>query len=160
MEPPQMGYEIDVLTVAMRRTAVVGASTTWTDFPRLWPSMLDQVHAFLHTGGVRRYGQNIMLYKGNVRGEAVDVEVGVEVPNVFAPTGRVEPSILPAGVVARTVHRGPYADLGAAHFAVREWCLVNGRDITGMRWEVYGDWREDPESQRTEIYYLLGPQNW
>jgi effector-binding domain-containing protein len=160
MEPPQMGYEIDVLTVAMRRTAVVGASMTWTQFPQQWPSMLDQVYAFLRTGLVRQYGQNIMLYKGNVRGEVVDVEVGVEVPSLFVPTGRVEPSILPAGVVARTVHRGPYGELGAAHFAVREWCLVNGRDITGMRWEVYGDWQQNPDELETEIYYLLGPQGW
>jgi len=54
-----------------------------------------------------------------------------------------------------TVHRGPYDGLDSAHRAVRDWCLANGHAMTGTRWEIYGDWTDDPEELETEVYYLL-----
>jgi hypothetical protein len=39
--------------------------------------------------------------------------------------------------------------------AVRRWCTAQSRDLTGERWEVYGDWREDPSLLETEIFYRL-----
>jgi hypothetical protein len=37
----------------------------------------------------------------------------------------------------------------AAHAAVVDWCDANGHDRTGVRWEVYGRWRGDPDSFET-----------
>jgi hypothetical protein len=45
--------------------------------------------------------------------------------------------------------------LGGAHTAVRSWCAARRLRIAGPRWEVYGDWREDPAELETEVYYLL-----
>jgi hypothetical protein len=42
-----------------------------------------------------------------------------------------------------------------AHEAVLRWCAAEGRDLTGERWEVYGDWHEDPSLLETEIFYRL-----
>jgi effector-binding domain-containing protein len=64
-------------------------------------------------------------------------------------------SVLPAGQAATTVHRGPYDRLGDAHRAIRTWCAKNGHDLAGPRWEVYGDWRDDPADLETEVFYLL-----
>jgi hypothetical protein len=33
---------------------------------------------------------------------------------------------------------------------------ASGRALAGPRWEVYGDWRDDPAELETEVYYLLG----
>jgi effector-binding domain-containing protein len=71
-------------------------------------------------------------------------------------TERVVRSALPAGRVARTVHRGPYGELGWAHRAVLEWCAVQGHRPLGPRWEVYGPHRADPAELTTEVSYLLG----
>ncbi len=30
-----------------------------------------------------------------------------------------------------------------------------GLELAGPRWEIYGDWREDPADLETEVYYLL-----
>jgi effector-binding domain-containing protein len=70
-------------------------------------------------------------------------------------TGRVVASTLPEGPVAMTVHRGPYAELGAAHDAVVQWCDREGHRRTGTRWEIYGPHRDDPAELATEIYWLL-----
>jgi hypothetical protein len=33
--------------------------------------------------------------------------------------------------------------------------VASGRDLTGERWEIYGDWRDDPSLLETRIFYRL-----
>jgi effector-binding domain-containing protein len=143
--------EVVLRTVVASPTAVVAQRTTWEEFPKLWGTLLDQVYAFVRAGGVTQTGDNVMLY----RDDLPNVEVGVQVAGPFEASGRVVPSELPAGRVATTVHRGPYDRLGAAHAAVRAWCASNGHDLTGTRWEIYGDWHEDVSQLETEVTYLI-----
>jgi effector-binding domain-containing protein len=146
-----VGDVVEVLTVTARPTAVVIRSTTWDEFPQLWMQLLDQVYAFLKTSEVRQTGHNVMLYKDDVP----NVEVGVEVDGPFVSSGGVASSALPAGEVARSVHRGDYSGLGSAHQAIHDWSAGSGRTLAGPRWEIYGDWHEDPAQLETEVYYLL-----
>jgi effector-binding domain-containing protein len=147
-----MATEVAVRTVTARPTAVVAATTTWPEFPELWRPLLDQVYACVRDRHGTRQGSNVMLYLD----DTPHVEVGVEpiAPCPLDPPVRA--STLPAGEVAVAVHRGPYGNLGAAHRAVLGWCAAAGRRPAGPRWEVYGDWREDPAELATEVYYLLG----
>lgn len=144
-------YPVTVATRTAQPTAVVAAETTWAEYPSLWPKLLDAVYAFVRAGGVSQDGHNVMLYRDDVP----NVEVGVQVSGPFEPTGRVIPSVLPAGEVASTVHRGAYDGLDEAHVALRAWCGSHGHKLTGVRWEIYGDWREDPAELETEVCYLL-----
>jgi effector-binding domain-containing protein len=146
-----MSYEVTLADAVARPTAVVAATTTWREFPKLWKELLDEVWACLRACGIRGGCPNVMLYRDDVP----HVEVGVELSQPCLLTGRVVASSLPAGQVARTVHRGPYAGLGAAHKAVLEWCAAQARRPAGPRWEVYGPHRDDPAELRTEVYYLL-----
>jgi effector-binding domain-containing protein len=146
-----MGHHVELRTVPASPTAVVAVATTWQTFPALWGVLLDEVYAFVRGGGATQTGHNVMLFHDDVP----NVEVGVQVDGPFAGRGRVTPSELPAGRVATTVLRGPYDGLDAAHHAVRAWCAANGHQLTGTRWEIYGDWREDPQELETEVSYLL-----
>jgi effector-binding domain-containing protein len=146
-----VGYEVTVTDVAARPTAVVAAATTWQEFPTLWRELSDEVWACLRAGGVDRGCRNVMFYRDDVP----HVEVGVELGRPCPLTGRVVASALPAGNVAMTVHRGPYAGLGSAHQAVVEWCAGQGLQLAGPRWEVYGPHHDDPAEVWTEVYYLL-----
>jgi effector-binding domain-containing protein len=146
-----MRYEVTIAEVAARPTAVVAATTTWREFPTLWKVLLDEVWACLHACGIRGGCRNVMLYRDDVP----HVEVGVELSQPCPLTARVVASVLPAGRVARAVHRGPYAGLGAAHRAVRDWCAEHGQRTAGPRWEVYGPHSDDPAALWTEVYYLL-----
>ena len=147
-------YEIEVATQPRRAIAAVAWSTSWENFPGEWRSRLDEVYAWLRQAG-RHGGCNIMLYRDLPEPRQMAVEVGVEFSDPFEPAGRVQPSALPAGLAAVTTHRGPYEDLGAAHRAVAEWSAAHDRDLTGERWEVYGDWQEDPRLLETQIFYRL-----
>jgi effector-binding domain-containing protein len=145
--------EISVQVVAARPTAVIARQTTWAEYPGLWRPLLDEVYAVLARTGAPRPGCNVMLYLDDVP----NVEVGVEVAAPFAPAGPVISSALPAGPVASTVHRGSYDQLDAAHRDVRAWCAAQGHELAGPRWEVYGDWREDPAELETTVSYLIRP---
>jgi effector-binding domain-containing protein len=144
-------YPVTVETRVAQPTAVVAAETTWAEYPTLWPKLLDEVYAFVRAGGATQNGHNVMLYRDDVP----NVEVGVQVTGAFEPRGRVIPSVLPAGEVASTVHRGPYDALEEAHVALKAWCQSHRHALTGVRWEIYGDWREDPAELETEVCYLL-----
>jgi effector-binding domain-containing protein len=144
-------HKVTLRTVAASPTAVVAQATTWAEFPGLWPLLLDEVYAFVRGGGATQAGHNVMLYRDDVP----NVEVGVQVAGPFVASGRVTASELPAGRVATTVHRGAYDGLDAAHTAVRAWALARGHSLTGTRWEVYGDWREDPEELETEVNWVV-----
>jgi effector-binding domain-containing protein len=153
--PPSTGassvHEVRVVTTQPRPTAVVACATTWEEFPSRWMQLLDQVYAFLKSGGATQDGHNIMLYKDDVP----NVEVGVEVSGPFTSADPVVASVLPEGVAATTLHRGPYDRLGDAHRAIHTWCSTHGRALAGPRWEIYGDWHEDPAQLETEVFYLL-----
>ena len=75
----------------------------------------------------------------------------------FTPAGRVVASALPEGRAATTVARGaPSPDgIAAAHAAVVGWCDANGHARTGVRWEVYDHWRDDPDAFETAVFWLL-----
>lgn len=141
---------VTVMSVDARPTAVVSGSATWDSFPALWRPMLDEVYDCLRRNGSRQ-GRNVMLYLD----DAPHVEIGVELISRCVLDGRVTQSALPAGQVAWTVHRGRYNELGATHDRVRQWCSEQGMALAGPRWEIYGDWREDPAELETEVYYLL-----
>jgi effector-binding domain-containing protein len=57
----------------------------------------------------------------------------------IAGSGQVQPSTLPGGTVATTVHVGSYLELGAAYSALEEWLGANGFVPAGHPWETYLD---------------------
>jgi effector-binding domain-containing protein len=125
-------------------------NTTWREFPTLWPALLDDVWAFLRsTPGLRTDGHNVMLYRNGPAEGEVAGEIGVQVTKSFNGTGRVVPSTLPASEAAATVHTGTPPQIGAAHDAVLAWSAAQRRELTGVRWEIYGD--PDPQSGHFDV---------
>ena len=151
-----MDYDVTRADVAARTTAIVSATTTWQEFPTLWGTLLDEVWDCLRASGIERGCRNVMLYRDD-KPPRVKVEVGVELSQPCSLTGRVMASRLPAGQIALTVHRGPYAGLAAAHQALYDWCAANRQRPAGTRWEVYGPHDDDPAKVWTEVYWLLSP---
>jgi effector-binding domain-containing protein len=149
-----MEHAVSIVTTTATPTAVVKETTTWERYPTLWGELLGEVWAFLR-GADLQTGRNVMLYADDVP----NVEVGVEVGVAFASNGRVVASSLPAGRAATTVARGAPSPEGidAAHSAVIDWCETHGHARTGVRWEVYDHWRDNPATFETAVYWLLTP---
>jgi effector-binding domain-containing protein len=154
-------YVVSLGVSAQRRIAAVQARLPIRDVPSSFARYLDEVYAAARTHALRLDGQNVFVYRdaANHPNEA-DVTFGVGVMEPFEAIGRVQPTLLPAGVVATTTHWGSYARLGGAHDALIDWCRAHGHRRAGPggpRWEVYGHWTEDAARLRTDVFYLLEP---
>jgi effector-binding domain-containing protein len=143
--------EIHLSQVLPRRLAVVREQTEFRLLGAVIPKLLDEVYSFLKDAPVTRTGQNIVLYLD----AKPTIEVGVEVSGPFDRSGRVLPSSTPGGMTVSMEHRGPYANLPAAHQAIQRFCAETGRRPVGPNWEIYADWEEDPEKLRTQVFYLV-----
>jgi effector-binding domain-containing protein len=145
-----MPFDVRIEHTTECPTAVVKANTSLREFPTLWRPLLDEVWAFLAARpGLRTGGHNVMLYRNGLPGIELAVEIGVQVTKSFEAAGHVVPSTLPATEAATTVHAGPPAEIGATHDAVRAWCAAEGRELTGVSWEIYGD--PDPKTGHFDV---------
>jgi effector-binding domain-containing protein len=74
------------------------------------------------------------------------------------PAGRVVAGTIPGGVVAATVHRGRYEDVGPAYRALGEWVQEHGHETAGPPRETYlvgPEQVKDPGAFRTEIAWPI-----
>jgi effector-binding domain-containing protein len=151
-----MPYQVEVKQSEPRLTAVVRSRVRPQELSKFVPAACGEVWAFARAAGLPKPGRHVALYLADGQGT---VEVGAEVSERFTGNDRVQCSQLPAGRVAAAAHFGPYARLGEAHAAIREWCAQHGQRLTGVSWEVYGHWQEswnsDPAKIRTDVFYLL-----
>jgi effector-binding domain-containing protein len=131
---------------AVRRTSSRGAlgRDIIAGFDIVWPVLRAQGLAT---------GRNVVVYHGGLD----DIEIGVEVDSPFEEVGDVRMSRTPAGDVAAVTHWGDYAAMQPAYAALEHWFQGSGRRSSGVSWEVYGHWAEDPSERRTDIYSLLAP---
>jgi len=134
--------------------AAVHVRTTLVQWRSQWRPALDLVYQAVHAGKVRQSGQNVMVYRP-AGGEQFDIECGVQVAEKFANFGKVICSETPGGAAATLAHIGPYNRLGASHRAIVDWSRESGRPLSGVCWEIYGDWDSDPARLRTDIFHLL-----
>ena len=134
--------------------AVIRRQVKQSDLSRVVPESCGLVWGLLDAQGVRG-GRHVAVYwDGSIR-----LEVGVELPGDFVERDGVVRSATPSGTVASAAHFGPYAELGAAHDAVRQWCAANHRVLAGPSWEVYGHWQPEwdrnPSLIRTDVFYQV-----
>ena len=145
-----MGYEVRLEEVQSRRLAAAHGSTTRAELGGTILKLLDSVWAVLRAQRVPT-DHNVVVYYGGLG----HIEVGVEVLGDFQAQGEVREALTPAGTAVTTTHWGEYTELLGAYQALERWCATNGRRPSGTSWEVYGDWAEQPQDRRTDIYLLL-----
>jgi effector-binding domain-containing protein len=151
-----MSYEVRTGSEDPRPLAAVRATTTRQRLGADIVRLLDLVWPVLREQGVRT-DHNVVVYR-EARAGALTVDVGVEVQSDFTPRGEVQPAATPAGQVATTAHYGEYTELAGAYAALQRWCAEHQRQPSGVSWEVYGDWAEDPAERRTDVYFQLRPE--
>lgn len=82
------------------------------------------------------------------------IEAGFGVRTAIEPGGDVQPSELPGGLVAVTIHTGPYEEMVPAYEALASWVGDQGGELAGDPWEIYFSdpaTEPDPATWRTEI---------
>ena len=86
--------------------------------------------------------------------DVFDFEICLPVAAPVSAAGRVQPGLLPAATVARTVYRGPYEGLPSAWGEFDAWITAQDRTPAPDLWEVYVAGPEsgpDPAGWRTEL---------
>ena len=87
-------------------------------------------------------------------GGRFEVEAGFPAGRLIDGSGDVQPSGLPGGQVAVTVHIGPYDQMEPAYQALVSWVGEHGGELAGDAWEVYfsdPSAEPDPATWRTEV---------
>ena len=143
-------FEVRIVETDETPTAVIRTSTSWDEYPALWPKLLERVWSVVRERGVPA-GRNVMRYLDDVP----RVEVGVELEGACDGLGELELSSLPAGRAATTVIVGQLTAerIALAHAAIHRYCGGNGISLAGERWEVYGHQRGDPAAIETAVYW-------
>jgi effector-binding domain-containing protein len=152
-----MEYYVQLEHIASCPLAVVRRRASAGELSRVVPNACGVVWNAVRAQGIPGAGRHVALYQD----DQINLEVGVELAARFAGGGELFSSHTPAGLVATTVHFGPYQRLGDAHQAVREWCAKHAYALAGPVWEIYGhwldEWNDDPSKIRTDVFYLLKP---
>ena len=159
-----MSYDVQVRDVPQGLLAVARGRATVATLSQQIVELFNQVYAFLGKGTVRQEGHNVVVYLNGpgdsdkhllASPEGCPIEVGVQVGAPFESEGNIFCSATPAGTVATVVHIGPYDQLVQAHQALHEWSAQNQRVFAGPNWEIYGDPGDQPNQDRTDVFYLL-----
>lgn len=152
-----MEYVVRLEQHSGRPLAVVRRRAAQYELSKVVPDACGAVWKVIRSQQVTGAGRNIAVYLDC----EINLEVGVELDGPFAGHGEVVISATPSGPVATTTHFGPYQQMHGAHAAIHKWCEDNGHKLAGPSWEIYGHWQQewnsDPSRIRTDIYYLLVP---
>jgi effector-binding domain-containing protein len=146
-----MTYEITVEHRDAQHAAVVRGTMTAEELPAFFDKTLSEVLSVLGEQGLSVTGPPFGLY--HLAEDGFDVSAGFPVSDAVRPQGSVEPTILPGGSVATTIHVGSYDDVADAYTALTEWFAVSDYVPTGAPWESYLDDPLDEPAPRTMVCF-------
>lgn len=150
-----MRYEMQFVDLQEQHVAIVKGHVTVDEMPEFLGGAFSEVINVLDEQGLHPTGAPFGRYS-MPEGGAFDAEIGFPCNDVVKPEGRVEACELPGGRVARTMHVGPYGDVGAAYEAAIAWLTEEGYVVEGRPWECYLDGPEVAEP-RTEVFIPCTP---
>jgi effector-binding domain-containing protein len=143
-------YAIESRSVEEAFTAILYGTVTRDELSSWLPKAFEATEAYLKRWGAGPAGPPYARFTDQGDGR-FEVEAGFPATTPVGGEGEVEPSDLPEGTVAVTVHEGPYDTIGDAHEAILAWIAEQGGTPAGAPWEVYLTGPEaDPP--RTEVY--------
>ncbi len=145
-----MRYEVQPTELMAQPTAVVRGHADVPDIGDFLGRAYGRVMAAAGEQGLDITGAPFGYYRFTDKG-GFDIEAGFPVSGPILPSGDVEPSELPGGTCAKTLHVGAYDQVSAAHEALGKWVTDNGQVPSGDPWECYLDGPDVPEP-RTLVF--------
>jgi len=154
-----MDYEISVRDVPSQWIVSVRRQMTVPELPAFFGEAYGRIFTRLADLDVEAVAPPFAIYHQFGPGE-VDAEAGVPVGRRVSATAPLKVRKLAATTVARTVHVGPYEELGQAYEALTDWIADHGRQAAGPVRERYLNGPgEDvpPTAYMTEIEMPISP---
>jgi effector-binding domain-containing protein len=150
-----MRYETQFVDLQAQQAAVVRGHVRTEEIADFLGGAFGEVINVLDKQGLHPTGAPFARYSQPLDG-SFDVEAGFPCSEPVSSEGRVEAAVLPGGRAARTLHVGPYGDVGAAYEAATDWLTEEGHEVAAAPWECYLDGPEVPEP-RTEVFIPCAP---
>ncbi|MFC5380018.1 MerR family transcriptional regulator [Aquipuribacter nitratireducens] len=138
-----MPYEITVQEVPGQPVAALRCRTDLAGIGAALGEAFRVVAGAVASSGAQPAGAPFVVYHDVIdETSAGDIEVCVPVPPATAPPapadeGAVRWRTTAGGPVARTLHRGPYAEIAPAYHSLEGWMRENGHRPAGPPREVY-----------------------
>ena len=131
-----MAYEVSLHDLLDQRIISVRGRVERPALPVFIGRSLEDLRANLHLLGVGAVAGPFVIYH-TFGPNSVDAEVCVPVAGDIVAAGRIATRLLPGSTVARTMHVGPYEELGAAYAALIRWIGPRGFEAAGPVRERY-----------------------
>jgi AraC family transcriptional regulator len=154
----QMHYEITTREQDPTPVLFMSRRVDRDRFAAVLAEVLPAVFNYVMEQGLAMAGPPYVRYLGQ-SAAFFDIEAGmplVETPKPPEQDTGILSGELPGGMVAATIHRGPYDSLGEAHAALDRWMADNDLSAAGPPWESYlTDPGEvpDPKDWETELLW-------
>ena len=142
-----------LLDVAAQATAVIRLTVPREAIGKTLGPAIEEILSALSAQGIRPVGPCFSFHFARPT-EVFDFEAGFPVDRRVAASGRVYPGMLPAGRVARSVHRGGYEGLARTWAELFAWIDAAGLLQQSCLWESYVVGPASgvpPEDWRTEL---------
>jgi effector-binding domain-containing protein len=154
-----MHHVVSTRHVEAQAIVSIRARRPQDDLPAFLKAAFPDLLGRLRLLGVSPSGPPFVIYH-EFGADGIDAEVAVPIDKPVTATGKVESRVMPAMTVARTLHVGPYEELGEAYAAVSGWITDHGFEAAGPIQERYlngpGD-RVASSEYRTEIDMPIVP---
>ncbi len=148
-----MAYEIEARTLDEQDTAVEFATLPVNEIGPWLGKVYADVAGYLGRKGAGPVGPPFARYHP-VGDGTFEVEAGFVATTPVGGEDEIEPSDLPKGTVAVTVHVGPFDAMVPAYEALTAWVAAQGGTPAGDPWEIYLTdpmAEPDPARWRTEV---------
>ncbi len=156
----QKPYEIKIEQVKPQPAMTIQFSAAPDELAKKYGEAFGAIFGYVMSNGGQPAGPPFGRYHRMTDGK-FDIEAGLPVAKPLDNKGNIKASQLPGGMVATTLHVGPYEKLGGAHAALQSWARKNGKKVTGGVWESYltdPGQEPDPNKYQTKLFLPIAAE--
>ena len=154
-----MTYEVAPHELPEQRILSIRRQVATHEVPQFFRETLGELYGRLKLLGEPASGHPFVIYHQFGR-DGIDAEACVPVGRAVSASGAIRTRVLPPMTVARTLHVGPYEELGGAYGALTEWVRHRPVEVAGPMQERYLNGPGEvasPSEYRTEIEMPIVP---
>jgi effector-binding domain-containing protein len=158
LEERAMKYRITTHEIEPKLILSIRERQPMDDFSAYVGRSFGALFGHLELFGVEPAGMPMVIYH-DFGPDGVDAEVCLPIAHELPISGYFQARVLPAATVAKTLHVGPYDDLGEAYDAIMAWIPKHAFDVAGPIQERYLNSPDEvpPAEYRTQIEVPIVP---
>lgn len=154
-----MEYTCEIKERPETPTIYIRTHSSVENLPNVIGPAFGLLGAYMGQSGAQPVGAPYLGYY-NMDMQNLDIEIGFPLAAPLPGHETMQPGSLPAGEYGVALHRGAYANLGDAYAALNGFLAAQGRQPTGVVYEVYYNAPDEvaPDELLTEILFPLLPK--